>query len=84
MSTEVEIVSVVDASGLRCPMPLLRAKQALNQVLAGQSIKVIATDPGSVRDFHSFSRLSGNPIVSFREVDQVFEYVMSKKRESAE
>lgn len=53
----------LDASGLNCPLPLLKAKMALNKMLSGQTLKVIATDAGSVRDFHTFARLSGHELL---------------------
>jgi len=69
----------VDATGLRCPLPLLKAKQALNQLQLGEVVKVTATDAGSVRDFHAFADLSGNRIISFIERDGVFEYLLQKQ-----
>lgn len=68
----------VDASGLACPLPLLKAKQALNSVASGECIKVIATDAGSVRDFHSFAELSGTRLVSFEEQNGSYIYILQK------
>lgn len=68
----------VEAQGLRCPLPLLRAKQALNQIQSGQCLRVLATDKGSVKDFHAFARLSGHTIEAFVENDGVYEYVIRK------
>lgn len=53
----------LDASGLNCPLPLLKAKMALNKMLSGQTLKVISTDAGSVRDFHTFARLAGHALL---------------------
>lgn len=53
----------LDASGLNCPLPLLKAKMALNKMLSGQTLKVISTDAGSVRDFHTFARLAGHTLL---------------------
>jgi len=69
----------VDARGLRCPLPLLKAKQALNQTSVGSYIRVLATDAGSVRDFHAYADLSGNHIHLFREYDGVYEYILQKR-----
>lgn len=69
----------VDATGLRCPLPLLKAKQALNQLQAGETVKVMATDSGSVRDFHAFADLSGHRIIRFAESDGVYEYILQKQ-----
>jgi tRNA 2-thiouridine synthesizing protein A len=69
----------VDATGLRCPLPLLKAKQALNQLTSGETVKVTATDAGSVRDFYAFAELSGNRIICFAERDGIYEYVLQKQ-----
>lgn len=53
----------VDATGLKCPLPILRAKKALAQLASGQVLKVITTDPHAVRDFQAFSRQTGNPLL---------------------
>ena len=50
----------LDASGLRCPLPLLKAKQALRELVPGDLLRVLATDAGSVRDFQGFGRISGD------------------------
>lgn len=68
----------IDASGLACPLPLLKAKQGLNQLEAGQCLRLTATDPGSVRDFHAFAELSSHELVSFAESDGQFVYVLRK------
>lgn len=69
----------VDATGLRCPLPLLKAKQALNQLQRGETVRVTATDAGSVRDFHAFAELSGHRIIRFAERDGVYEYLLQKQ-----
>lgn len=76
--SSVNVALIVDARGLCCPMPLLKAKQALNKLSAGESVKVLATDRGSVRDFHAFAEISGQNIISFRESNSEFEYVFQK------
>lgn len=72
------IVQTLDACGLACPMPLLKAKQALLALEVGQCVRVFATDRGSVRDFHTFCQLSGHILQSFQERDGVFEYILQK------
>jgi tRNA 2-thiouridine synthesizing protein A len=57
----------VDASGLKCPLPILRAKKALAQLQSGQVLKVITTDRTAIRDFQAFSRQTGNVLVEQRE-----------------
>lgn len=75
----IESVAVeLDLSGLKCPMPLLKAKQALNQMQPGEVLSVVATDPGSVRDFQVFSRQSGNPLLESSEDDGAFRYLLRK------
>ncbi len=74
-----ETETVLDTSGLNCPMPLLKAKQALNGLAAGAQLRVIATDPGSVRDFEVFARQSGHSLLSATQHDGRFEYVLRKK-----
>ena len=53
----------LDARGLNCPLPILRAKKALNEMQSGQVLKIVATDPGSTRDFQAFSRQTGNELL---------------------
>ena len=53
----------LDTRGLNCPLPILKAKKALSEMSSGQVLKVVATDPGSVRDFQAFARQSGNELV---------------------
>ncbi len=53
----------LDARGLNCPLPILKAKKALADMHSGEVLKVVATDPGSVRDFQAFSRQTGNELV---------------------
>ncbi|MDZ7923689.1 MAG: sulfurtransferase TusA family protein [Marinagarivorans sp.] len=73
---------LVDARGLSCPMPLLKAKLALNGCERGEHIRVLATDAGSVRDFHSFAELSAHSLVLFSEHAEAppsyFEYILQK------
>ncbi|OEC35188.1 TusA-related sulfurtransferase [Pseudomonas cuatrocienegasensis] len=68
----------VDATGLNCPMPLLKAKLALNQLVSGAVLKVTATDAGSQRDFRAFARLAGHTLVREEEDAGVFRYWLRK------
>lgn len=68
----------LDATGLNCPMPLLKAKQALNRLAAGQVLRVRATDPGSRRDFDVFARQSGQELLSSDERDGCYIYLLRK------
>ena len=58
----------VDASGLNCPLPILRAKKALSTIASGQVLKVVSTDPGSKRDFQQFARQAGHELVGMEEL----------------
>ena len=68
----------LDACGLTCPLPLLKAKQALNGLEAGQVLEVVCTDPGSVRDFEVFSKQSGHPLLASREEGGKYHYRLRK------
>lgn len=64
MLEEIKCDAEVDASGLNCPLPLLKAKLALNTLTVGAVLKVVATDAGSQRDFRTFAKLSGNELLN--------------------
>ena len=69
----------LDLSGLTCPMPLLKTKQALNRLQSGAIVKVVATDPASERDFQVFAEQSGNRLLSSEKRDEHFVYLLMKK-----
>ena len=71
----------LDVQGLDCPMPLLKAKRALNGMEGGERLRVVATDPGSARDFEAFARLSGNPLIESHSTAGVYTFVLQKKAE---
>ena len=75
----VNIEKDLDLKGLMCPMPLLKAKKALNELEPLQVLRVQATDPGSVRDFSVFTSKSGHKLMSSTEEDGVFIYLIQKK-----
>lgn len=79
MTNMIEITDTVDATGLTCPLPLLKAKQGLKPLASGETLRVIATDPGSVRDFQSFCELSGNVLLESTEVDGRYTYLLQKR-----
>lgn len=68
----------VDARGLSCPLPLLKAKKALNAMAGGEQLRVLSTDAGSVRDFRVFCEQSGNLLLEFHDVDGVYTHVLQK------
>lgn len=69
----------LDARGLNCPLPILRAKKAMNDMQSGQVLKILATDPGSVKDFQSFSRQTGNELLSHAEANREFTFFLKRK-----
>ena len=69
----------LDARGLNCPLPILRTKKALTDMSAGQVLKVLATDPGSVKDFAAFSRQTGNSLLSSDAADKECIFFMRKR-----
>ena len=68
----------LDAAGLDCPLPLLKAKMALNKMSSGQVLKVIATDGGSQRDFRTFARLAGHELLREEEDAGTYRYWLRK------
>jgi tRNA 2-thiouridine synthesizing protein A len=70
---------VLDAKGLNCPLPILRTKKALQTMQSGGLLEVLATDPGSVADFESFCRQTGNQLVSSGKEGDVYKFVLKRK-----
>ncbi len=68
----------LDASGLNCPLPILRAKKALNGLEAGKVLRIIATDPGSVKDFEAFAKQTGNELLESVEAGGKYEFRIQK------
>ena len=69
----------LDARGLNCPLPILRAKKALNEITAGQILKVLATDPGAVKDFQAFAKQTGNELLESTESSGEYSFLIKKK-----
>ncbi len=69
----------LDARGLNCPLPILRAKKALTDMTSGQVLKIRATDPGSAKDFQAFSKQTGNALLSSDTAQDEFVFFMQKK-----
>lgn len=66
----------LDARGLNCPLPILKAKKALAEMQSGEVLKIVATDPGSMRDFQAFARQTGNELVEqTRAADEYLHYL---------
>jgi tRNA 2-thiouridine synthesizing protein A len=77
--TQATIDREVDARGLNCPLPILRTKKALNEMVTGQVLKVVATDPASQRDFQAFSRQTGNALIDQSAANGEFTYLLRRK-----
>jgi len=69
----------LDAVGLNCPLPILRAKKTLNSMESGEMLRIVTSDPGSVKDFEAFSNQTGNELVESGEVDSNFYFIIRKK-----
>ena len=68
----------LDASGLNCPLPILRAKKTLAGMNSGQVLHIIATDPGAVKDFEAFSKQTGNSLLESRQEGGKFHFLLKK------
>ena len=68
----------LDTSGLNCPLPIIKAKKEINGMDAGQTLKIISTDPGAVKDFESFANQTGNELLSTEEKDNKFYFLLRK------
>jgi tRNA 2-thiouridine synthesizing protein A len=75
----LDIKLTVDASGLSCPMPILKASQAIKTVASGELVEVIATDPGSVKDFAAWAGSTGNALVESDSADGKYRFVFRHK-----
>ena len=69
---------VLDAKGLNCPLPILRAKKALKDVTMGGTLEVLATDPGAVKDFEAFCRATGNELLELKADGKIFSFVIKR------
>ena len=74
----LEINRELDATDLRCPLPLLKAKKALNEMQAGEVLKVLATDPGSERDFKVFVEQSSHELMDVIKEGELYTYIIKK------
>ena len=77
--TQVQFDAVMDARGLSCPLPLLKARQALMILEPGNTVCVLATDPASPRDFEEFAEISGHELVEVTEENEVIKLVVRKR-----
>ena len=68
----------LDTSGLNCPLPIIKVKKEINTMDAGQTLKIISTDPGAVKDFESFANQTGNELLNTEEKDNKFYFLLKK------
>jgi len=69
---------LLDAKGLNCPLPILKAKKALKPIAAGETLEILSTDPGSIADFQAFCRATGNELLEHDEEGGVYRFVLRK------
>jgi tRNA 2-thiouridine synthesizing protein A len=69
----------LDTRGLNCPLPILKAKKALADMLTGEVLKVVATDPGSMRDFQAFAKQTGNDLLKQDTLDKEFIHYLKRR-----
>ena len=69
----------IDTRGLNCPLPILKTKKALSEMQSGEVLKVVSTDPGSVRDFQAFARQTGNELVEQTNVGNEFVHLLRRR-----
>jgi tRNA 2-thiouridine synthesizing protein A len=77
---DVEVAAVVDARGLQCPLPVIRAKKGLNGVPVGSVIQVMATDPGSMADFEAWTRSTGHELVQAEQAPDRYTFLIRRTR----
>lgn len=75
----MQIDKEIDTSGLNCPLPILKAKKALSELQSGQTLKVIATDGGSLRDFQAFAKQTGNELLEQQTVGSTYIHVLRRR-----
>ena len=69
----------LDVKGLTCPLPILRTKKALSEMMSGQLLRVFATDAHAVKDFQAFAKQTGNELLGVQDIDTVFEFLFRRK-----
>lgn len=79
MGQAIDVHKELDTRGLNCPLPILKAKKALADMSSGQVLKVIATDPGSMRDFQAFARQTGNELLDQQTQDAEFIHFLRRR-----
>ncbi|MGQ3050407.1 MAG: sulfurtransferase TusA family protein [Roseateles sp.] len=75
----MDVQREIDTRGLNCPLPILKAKKALAEMLSGELLRVVSTDPGSMRDFQAFARQTGNELVEQNSSADEFVHVLRRR-----
>ena len=75
----MQINKEIDTRGLNCPLPILKAKKALSDMMSGEVLKVVSTDAGSVRDFQAFAKQTGNELIDQQTEGEEFIHVMRRR-----
>ncbi|MCE2657236.1 MAG: sulfurtransferase TusA family protein [Rubrivivax sp.] len=75
----MDVQKEVDARGLNCPLPILKAKKALAELNSGDLLRVLATDPGSVRDFQAFARQTGNELLEQNQAGSDYTHILRRR-----
>ena len=76
---DVDFDLELDTRGLSCPLPILKTKKSLNELTSGQVLKIVATDPGAVKDMQAFAKQTGHALLSAEEQNKTFVFFMKKK-----
>jgi len=76
---EIHVDREIDTRGLNCPLPILRAKKALADLASGQVLKIVSTDPGSMRDFKAFCKQTGNELLLQQTIDKDFVHFLKRR-----
>lgn len=79
MSTAIAFDRELDTKGLNCPLPILKAKKTLAEMTSGQVLKIVATDPGSVRDFQAFAKQTGNELLGQDSAGKEFVHFLKRR-----
>ncbi|MDD0812019.1 sulfurtransferase TusA family protein [Curvibacter sp. RS43] len=75
----MDIQKEIDTRGLNCPLPILKAKKALTDMMSGQLLRVVATDPGSLRDFQAFAKQTGNELVEQETLGTDYIHILRRR-----
>jgi tRNA 2-thiouridine synthesizing protein A len=81
MTEPIKVDKVLDAKGLLCPMPVIKARKAIKEIALGEVLQVLATDKGAVKDFEAWSRQTGNELLDSSEANGVYTFHIRKAKQ---